>query len=276
MDENGDFTIAWASEGQGMSFFNTIEAQRFSRDGNRLGNEFMVNNTDLTDVNFVPYVAMSDDGTIGITWSETTTTAFLLEGDYSIEVYGKVYDNQGNVLLPQFFVGGGGCWNFYGFYDSAEWDYSSLENVKDDVRYTTVENSTIAFDSGDNFTVSWQVLTSNDNIKGGAASYDVFAQEYQLSGAVLRPEFRVSSATPNPTTTTNFWPCSQGGAQVAMDADGDMTFSYDGFGPAVTEPISTRRKSTTWSRRSVIARKTWALRTAISMAARSNTATCCR
>ena len=114
MDENGDFTVAWASQGQSMSFFNAIEAQRFDRDGNRLGNEFMVNNTDLTDVSFSPYVAMSDDGSIGITWSETADTSYLLDGHFSIQVEAKVYGNQGNVLLPQFFVGGGGSTNFYG------------------------------------------------------------------------------------------------------------------------------------------------------------------
>ncbi len=241
MDENGDFTIAWASQGQGMSFFNVIEAQRFDRDGNRLGSEFMVNDTDLTDVSFMPDVAMSNDGTIAITWSETNDTAFLLYGEYTIGVLAKVYDSQGNVLLSQFEVGGGGCWNYNGWYDSAEFGWSPLENVKLQVRYTTVESSTVAFDANDDFTVSWQVLTSNDNIQGGASSYDVFAQEYQVydstgavSGAVLRPTFRVSSATSD-LTQKNFWPDSQSEAHVAMDADGDMTFSYDGFGPAASD-----------------------------------------
>ena len=77
MDENGDFTIAWQSEGQGLSFFNIIEAQRFDRNGNPLGNEFMVNMTDNTTINFDPYVAMADDGTIAITWTNTSDPNYI-------------------------------------------------------------------------------------------------------------------------------------------------------------------------------------------------------
>ena len=109
-----------------------------------------------------------------------------------------------------------------------------------EARYTTNESSSITFDSADDFAVSWESETSNDNIKGGTPNYDVFAQECQLydstghvSGAVIRPTFRVNSATAD-TTTTISGPTARG-RQVAMDADGDMTFSYDGFGPAVSD-----------------------------------------
>ena len=78
MDENGDFTIAWQSEGQGLSFFNIIEAQRFDRNGTPLGNEFMVNATDNTTINFAPYVGMADDGTTAITWTNTAIQAILM------------------------------------------------------------------------------------------------------------------------------------------------------------------------------------------------------
>jgi hypothetical protein len=211
MDENGNFTIAWASEGQGLSFFNLIEAQRFDRDGNRLGNELMVNTTDNTTINFAPYVAMADDGTIAITWSNTADPSYVNGGAVATNVRAKVYNSQGAVLLDEFSVGGGG-------------------------------DSTVAFDSRDDFTISWDVLTNNDNIKGETTGMsDVFAQEYQVydssgnvSGAVIQPTFRVNSATAD-TTKSDFWPFDQQGAQVAMDADGDLTFSYDGFGPDVSE-----------------------------------------
>ena len=71
----------------------------------------------------------------------------------------------------------------------------------------------------------------------------MFAKEYQLydrttgdfSFKTIRSEFRINSASFTPTTTKNFWPNTQSAPQVVMDADGDITVSYDGFGPDVMQ-----------------------------------------
>ena len=215
MDGSGNFTIAWESQGQPLSFFNNIEAQRYDRDGNRVGNEFMVNSVDLTTTDFDPYVGMANDGTFAITWSDTADPNYIVDGGtgYSSAVEAKVYDPQGNILVGQFSPGGAGF-------------------------------STIAFDSNDDFAISWQESTTQDNIAGDGGYSDVFAQEYQLYDPppatrafdfkVIRPTVRLNSANTDPTQK-DFWPFSQNGAQVALDADGDLTASYSGFGPAVSE-----------------------------------------
>ena len=218
MDASGDFTIAWSGDrehpqGQPQSFFNNIEAQRFDSSGNRVGNEFQVNTTDNTTECFDAYVGMASDGTFAITWSNTSDPNYDYGGKYTSSVYAKVYGPTGNVLVDQFSPGGAG-------------------------------HSTVAFDSNDDFAISWQDLTSNDNIAGDGPTTDVFAQEYQLYDLtstpkttfdfkVIRPTFRLNSANTDPTQP-DFWPFDQSGAQVAMDADGDLTASYTGFGPDVS------------------------------------------
>ena len=108
MNLGGDFTIAWATEGQNLSYFNSIEAQIYDRDGNRVGSEFRVNSVENTTVNFAPAVAMSDDGVIAITWTNTADPNYYLTNALAGAIEAKVYNGQGTVLLDEFNVGGGG------------------------------------------------------------------------------------------------------------------------------------------------------------------------
>ena len=224
MDGNGDFTIAWQSEGQGLSFFNNIEARASTATATGWAANFMVDTVDNTTINFAPYVGMSDDGMIAISWSNTADPNYLLDGTVSTDVFAKVYNAQGAMLVDQFSVNGGG-------------------------------DSTVAFDSADDFAVSWEMLTTQDNIQSSPQS-DVFAQEYQLYDAtgalnfqVIRAKFRLNSANTD-TTVNDFWPNEQTGAQVAMDADGDIVASYSGFGPMFRTRTSRKQKSTTSCRMS--------------------------
>ena len=115
MDYDGNFTIAWQSEGQNLSFFNIIEAQRYDRDGNPIGNEFMVNTADNTSINYSPYVEMSHDGIIAIGWDNTNDPNYYLDGGIGVTVWAKVYgtyntsgaNGQPVVLMDQFGAGGG-------------------------------------------------------------------------------------------------------------------------------------------------------------------------
>jgi hypothetical protein len=213
MDGSGNFIVAWQSQGQPMSFFNNIEAQRFDSSGNRVGGEFMVNSVDDTTTNFIPYVGMASDGTFAITWSNTSTPNYDYGGGITSTVYAQVYGPAGNVLMPQFAPGGAAF-------------------------------STVAFDSNDDFVISWEEDASTDNVKGMSTTEDVYAQEYQLydltavpkttfDPKVIRSTFRLNSANSDPTAA-DFWSFDQSGAQVALDADGDLTASYTGFGPDVS------------------------------------------
>ena len=131
MDSVGNFTIVWASKGQNLSYFNSIEGQRFDRYGNRLGGEVTVD-TEATQGTEEPFVAVSHDGAIAVAWSQTIDPNAYLGGISSWSVMAKVFDPQGNVLMNQFSVGGAG-------------------------------GGTIAFDSADNFVVGYDTLTTNDD-----------------------------------------------------------------------------------------------------------------
>ena len=212
MDTAGNFTIAWQSTAQGLSFFNTISAQRFDHAGNRLGNEFTVNAPDNTTVSLWPYVAMSDDGLVAVTWTNTSDVNYLYNQGYVAAVLAQVYDPQGTALANgSLSVGGGGY-------------------------------STAGFDLAGNLAIAWEVAGSDpDNV--GTSSVGCLVQEYDFtaanaySGAVIRSTFRPNSASFD-TGANADWPYTQIFPQVVMDADGDLTVSYEGYAPDVSENVS--------------------------------------
>jgi hypothetical protein len=93
MDDDGNFVIAWYNGGQDVSFFNGITAQRFNRDGDRIGSEWMVNNEDTME-HAEPFVAVSADGHFSISW---------IRGG----VMAEIYDPDGTILVNQFSPMGG-------------------------------------------------------------------------------------------------------------------------------------------------------------------------
>ena len=222
MDSDGNFTIAWQSQAQGMSYFNFIDAQRYDRDGQSVGRR-------------VPGYERADDHQLralrgheprqrpGHRWSETSNpTNFLWNlGGGTAGSWVKIYDAKGALLVDQQAVNG---WL-----------------------------PTVDFDSGDNFVVTYEYTTSTDTTDGSGS--DVFANQYQLydpttkalSFRQTKSQFRINSATftPDSLTCLNLWPNSQSGGQVAMDADGDMTTSYSarrywglsGYGADVSEDV---------------------------------------
>ncbi len=231
IDGSGNFVIAWSSMAQDFSYFNSINAQRFDRDGNRIGAEFVVNE-DMTTINMLPYVGVAQDGVFAIGWERTNDPNWTAsQGQaYQTASFVKVYNSQGGVILDEFYVevtGGG---------------------------------QTIAFDSADNFVVSWSLVRDKDHLLAANTNgVGVYAQEYQLygvnggaNGQVIRPMFRVNSAEDgvngariNLDSSRSFWPGEQREGQVGMDADGDITISFEGFGPDVSEIDVDRRIDST-------------------------------
>ena len=204
MDDLGNFVIAWTGAGQDISFFNSVFAQRFDRDGQRLGSEFMVNAED-TSIHFNPFVAVSNDGHFIVTWSETDDPNFLIGDPFTVSVNAQVYDPTGAVIRPQFGVGGGG-------------------------------GSSAAWDSENNYIVTWDAL-GIDPDNTGVNSTGVRSIMYAFDGSVLRDEFRPNSASFDPADPT-LWPGRQSNAHPGLDADGDLVIAYDGFGPDVSEEVN--------------------------------------
>ncbi|NQT39502.1 MAG: hypothetical protein HQ581_18545, partial [Planctomycetes bacterium] len=198
MDADGDFVITWASDGQSNSFFNGVKAQQYNRDGDRLGGEWLVNDED-TELHRAPWVGVSDDGHFAISW--VTSGALMAE----------IYNPDGNVLAAEFVVQAGGA----------------LQSID--------------FDTANNMIIGWSEIRDADNT--GGTSVGVFARLYELfqddgtfALSVLQDDFRANSASMAADGAVT-WPNAQLGGQVAIDADGDITISYDGFGPDVSEDV---------------------------------------
>ncbi len=221
MDNDGNFVVSWTDEGQFTSFFNNIQAQRFDRDGNRIGSQFQVN-PESTASEYESYASMSPDGHFLITWVEARS------GDQPEVVMAKVWDQQGQVIANQFDVD-------LGFAPTAAWD--------------TGNNYVITFDR-----INWGTPPVNDNqldvdrpavSEGSIYSGGVYQIRYSIvtdaTGAVTSgntvtlPLCRVNSAWTDPTNSSSAgyitsWPYYQGNNQVAIDADGDITTVFDGYG----------------------------------------------
>ncbi|MCR4412221.1 MAG: S1 family peptidase [Thermoguttaceae bacterium] len=202
MDEAGNFTIAWATGGQDMSFFNHILMQRFGRRGERLGNEVQLT-LDDTVVYFEPFVAMSNDGQTVVTWSRTANFEYFTNGVYAVGTFASLFAPNGTPIAQRFGVIGGG-------------------------------GAAAAFDSANNLIITADALFDGDSI--GGTSMGVHAIMYRPDGSVLRPEFRVNSASLT-TGGTPFWPLYQTLARPAIDADGDLAITYEGFGADVSQNL---------------------------------------
>ncbi len=211
VDDEGNFVIAWGSgtegfsqvyPGQDLGYFNGIRAQQFNRDGTKDGDEFLVN-SEVTSIHFDPYVAVSDDGYFVITWSTTDDEDFVQEDGYVVNVDAKVFNPDGTIRRNQFGVGGGG-------------------------------GSSADFDDNNNYAITWSVNADSDNTGGGSTG--VRAVMYDINGALLRSQFRANSASFTPSSNT-IWPGTQWGAEVAIDADGELVISYEGTGPDVSDDV---------------------------------------
>ncbi len=231
MDADGNFVIAWSTRAQDMSYFNGVYAQRYNKYAEKLdvptglpaatdvnGTEWRVDSED-TLWTLEAYVAMSDDGHLLITWSETTDPEYLEWNAYGSSVRATLYapdqydDSAVSVLRSEWGVGGGG-------------------------------RSTAAFDANNDYAIAWELQTDSDH--NGSTSESVHATMWNIEGAVIRSTFRVNSADLSGTSSSPTWPEYQGYAQIALDADGDMVVSYSGFGPDASQTVQLNSTAINW------------------------------
>jgi hypothetical protein len=238
-DPMGDFTIVWAGEGQELSFSNSIGARRFTRTGHPIGGDILVSQ-EATNIDFEPYVAMDNKGDFGVSWGDTSDPNYrppepLLPAGILSTLEATVYDANGNVLLAQnqIIVPGGAAGG----------------------------HSSIAFDDNDNFVIGWEEGSDQDHANpAGIVTMGCYGAEWELyqhnaalqpvltasgqpildldangDATLIRPKFRVNSGDLANWQSQTQWPGTQYNSQVAMDADGDLTVSYEGYAPAVSE-----------------------------------------
>jgi hypothetical protein len=228
MDDAGNFVVSWTDEGQFTSFFNNIQAQRFDRDGNRVGSQFQVN-SEITAPEFNSYVSMSGDGHFLITWTEERSAAI------PDEVMAKVYNQNGTIIANQFDVA-------LGFASSAAWDSGNNYIITfDRVNWATPP---VADDNLDVDRPAIATLVQSTGVYQIRYSIITDATGAVTSGnTVTLPIFRVNSAWSDPTNPASAgyftsWPYYQGNNQVAMDADGDITTVYDGYGSEMSYTLN--------------------------------------
>ncbi|MEZ4885306.1 MAG: hypothetical protein R3E32_11310 [Chitinophagales bacterium] len=186
VDDDGDFVIAWGSDGQDGSDFG-IYAQRYNSSGTPQGSEFKVNTFTNNSQN-VPSVGMDSDGDFVITWVSESQ-------DGSDEgVYAQRYNSSGVPQGSEFLVN----------------------------TYTTNDQvfSSIGMDSDGDFVIAW----TSDGQDG--ASRGIYAQRYNSSGAPQGSEFKVNTYTSNNQTTPNVGMDSDGDFVIAWQSNGQDGYGY--------------------------------------------------
>ncbi|MDI9446534.1 MAG: proprotein convertase P-domain-containing protein, partial [Planctomycetota bacterium] len=197
MDDDGNFAIAWSSTSQDISFFNSVRARQYTREGVPVGDEFLVNTED-TQIHSDPYVGMSHDGNTVITWNT------------GLAITAKIYDSTGSLIDGPFNVGSG---------------------VNHSTTFDKQNRFVVTYETG---TLQDPDNVGQNSIGTRAIMYRLFDAAGNVNRTVVRDTFRPNSASFDPDADT-LWPGRQQNPQAGLDADGDLVIAYDGFGPDVSD-----------------------------------------
>src|SRR5688500_442573 len=154
-EANGDFVIAWQSEGQDGSG-EGIFARRYNAAGAALGGEFRVNSF-TTNAQSDPAVAMDALGNFVVTWRS----------------FGQDGSNHG--IYAQ-------RYSFAGQAEGSEFRVNTHTT-------SSQEAPAVAMDASGDFVVAWESYGQDGSEEG------VYAQRYNASGAAQGGEFRVNTNT---------------------------------------------------------------------------------
>ncbi len=209
MDPDGNFIIAWSASIQSHTDGNDVYARRYDRYGAALSDAVLLSTTDSPLIH--TNVAISNDGYAVVSWSDSEDTNFE---NYSVT--GPLYMS---VFAPGSMT------------PMAGWDQYSVAS--------TSYNPSVSFDAHNNF-----VITYTDEhpryAKGtnAAESSDVRAQMFNFSATdktftQAKGEFLVHSLSNwlNNHYADESWRGAQYNGIGRLDADGDMVFIYQGYGP---------------------------------------------
>ncbi|MEM6783498.1 MAG: T9SS type A sorting domain-containing protein [Bacteroidota bacterium] len=180
MDADGDFIVAWRSDGQDGDS-GGVFAQRYAADGTSQGAEFQVNTfTTLNQRNST--VAMDADGDFVVAWHS----------------YGQ--DGDGNGVFAQRYAADGTP-------QGTEFQVNT---------YTTdrQQNASVAMNADGDFVVAWR-SDGQDGDRGG-----VFAQRYDAAGVTQGTEFQVNTYTTDSQQDPNVAMDADGDFVVAWTSDG--------------------------------------------------------
>jgi hypothetical protein len=255
MDADGDFVVAWQSNGSGGtdSAFYSIQGQRFNAAGMAQGSEFQVN-TYTTDEQRHPSVTMDADGDFVVVWesvgsSGTDTASYSIQGQrynaagaaqgsqFQVNTYTTNNQRHPSVAMDadgDFVV----AWQSNGS-SGTDTSNTSIQGQ----RYTAAGSavgsqfqvntyttsfqvySSVAMDADGDFAVVWMSFGSGGT---DTSAESIQAQSYDAAGSAVGSQFQVN------TYTTN----RQGFPSVAMDGDGDFVVAWESGGSGGTDTSS--------------------------------------
>jgi hypothetical protein len=223
---NGNFAVAWISEGQRNDDSVDLYARIFQPDGSALGNEFIVNTT--TNICSSPTIAVLPDS-FAIGWSSATS---IVVGD-TWDIFARNLGNDGSFLTPatrinshtngdqyapKLAASGSSylmVWTSRGQDSSREGVYSQLLDahlnpggIEFRVNTTTVSQQiqpTVISAPENRFIAIWSSFV------GGANSFDLYAQRYSINQgeSLPLPPIPFASALSQSSVTVT-WPALQG------------------------------------------------------------------
>jgi hypothetical protein len=155
MDSDGDFVVAWQSNGQDGSS-QGVYARRYNAAGTAQGSEFRVN-THTAGAQFWPSVAIDPDGDFVVAWH-----SYNQDGS-GYGIYAQRYNAAGAAQGSEFRVN----------------TYTTDQQTKPHV----------AMDANGDFTIAWSSRGQD------GSSYGVYAQCYSATGEPDGSEFRVNTYT---------------------------------------------------------------------------------
>jgi predicted nucleic acid-binding Zn-ribbon protein len=236
MNSSGAFVVVWATKGEAFGYFNDIHGQIFNRDGQRVGNEFLVNSENIPSNNFVtggtelhPAVSMNDKGQFIVSWEAVTgQTNGVVTGT---EVMMRTFGSDGTPLQ---------------FYNDANDDQGSTtkefivdgvgdSNGNSDQAVFTARNPQVVLDNNGNFIIVYEyAFDLGDDVFTGPV-YGVYYRRGHLDHG---------SWDTLPTQANQpafFGDSSLGGPQVnptvALDANNNFVIAWNGPG-ATVDPLN--------------------------------------
>ena len=240
-EPDGDFVAVWQSQGSGGSdsSFSSIQGQRYASDGTTVGGEFQVN-TYTTDYQLRPSVALDADGDFVVVWisNDPSFSGFSVRGqryasdgaaaggEFQVNTYTTgnyasprvALDADGDFVVVWISIGSSGSDTSSNSVLGQRYaaDGTALGGEFQVNTYTTSSQGppAVAMHADGHFVVIWDGDGSGDSDPG------VQGQCYASDGTALGGEFQVN------TYTTS----GQGGASVALDADGDFVVAWGSDG----------------------------------------------
>jgi hypothetical protein len=215
MSADGDFVIAWTSNGPDVDIY----AQRYDDAGAPQGSEFRVNSF-TTSGQTRPAVAMDSAGDCVIVWQGDGANGYAL--------YAQRYSPTGALLGEEFNIAGGynpsvasdSAGNFVvAFNDGGAGIYARRFNA------TGVAQGTAQFVGGGGAEPSPAIDADGDFVIAWTSFYDgsnsgIYARRYNAAGLPQGAGFRVNTYT----TGNQLRPCA------AMDPSGDFVVAWDSYG----------------------------------------------